>query len=240
MIEYLFTEKSKVMIAGKREDIENKKVKVMVDGIELEQVKSFTYLGSRIDDNGKSEMEVRMRIGRATSALAKLDVIWRARNIRMRNKLLLARPVVAATLLYACESWTISKKDEQKLRAFEMRTYRRLLGISWREKKTNEWVLAELKRINGKELESFLEMMRKRKFKFFGHMMRADGLTKAVIEGCMEGRRGRGRPQGNWMNNLKDWSGKSGAELGVMTRDRKRWRVEVRKWVHLRPNRLRI
>ena len=233
------TEKSKVMIAGKREYTENQVVKVMVDGVELEQVRSFTYLGSRIEDNGKSKMEMRVRIGRATCALAKLDVIWRAKNIRMENKLLLLRSVVAATLLYACESWTMNKKDEQRLRAFEMKTYRRLLGITWREKKTNEWVLAEMNRLSGRNLESFVEMVRKRKFKFFGHMMRADGLERAVIEGGMEGRRERGRPQGSWLNNLKDWSGKRGAELGVMARNRERWRIEVGQWVHPRPNRLR-
>ena len=220
-------------------DIENKVMKVLVDGVELEQVRSFTYLGSRIEDNGKSEMETRIRIGRALSALAKLDVIWRARNIRMKNKLLLIRSVVVATLLYACESWTLSKKDEQRLEAFEMKIYRRLLGITWKEKKTNEWVLAEVNRINGRKLESFVEMVKKRKFKFFGHTMRADGLTRAVIEGGMEGRRERGRPQRSWMNNLKEWSGKSGAELGMMTRDRRRWRVEVGQWVHPRLNQLR-
>ena len=71
------TEKSKVMVAGKQEKTENQVVNV-VNGVQLELVKNFTYLGARTEDNGKSEMEVRMRIGRATSALARMDNIWRA------------------------------------------------------------------------------------------------------------------------------------------------------------------
>ena len=107
------TEKSKVMVAGKQENTENQVVTVLVNGVQLEQVKNFTYLGARIKDNGKSEMEVRMRIGRATSALARMDNIWRAGHIRiMDNKLLLMRAIVLATLLYACESWTVRKKTK--------------------------------------------------------------------------------------------------------------------------------
>eukprot|EP00794_Sanderia_malayensis_P013582 gene13580-biopygen10844 len=129
------TEKSKVMVTGKNEMTENQVVNVTVDGVQLGQVKSFTYLGARIDENGKSEMEVRVLIGRATSALAKMDNIWRAREIKLKTKLVLMRAVVVATLLYACESWTVSKGDEKRLRVFEMKTYRRLLGISWKDKK---------------------------------------------------------------------------------------------------------
>eukprot|EP00794_Sanderia_malayensis_P002663 gene2663-biopygen2205 len=233
------TEKSKVMVTGKNEMTENQVVNVTVDGVQLGQVKSFTYLGARIDENGKSEMEVRVLIGRATSALAKMDSIWRAREIKLKTKLVLMRAVVVATLLYACESWTVSKGDEKRLRAFEMKTYRRLLGIPWKDKKTNEWVMARVTEVYGQELEGFAEMVKKRKLKFYGHEVRRGGLLRAVIEGRTEGRRGRGRPQGNWQENLKDWSGKSLGELKELAKDRERWKDVVFKWVHPRPIRPR-
>ena len=91
------------MIAGTNEDTDNQVVNVLVDGKRLEQVRSFTYLGSRRDDSGKSEKKIRIKIGKPTSALAKLDNIWRAKDIHMKNKLMI-RSVVIATLLYACES----------------------------------------------------------------------------------------------------------------------------------------
>ena len=224
------TEKSKVMVAGKQENTENQVVTVLVNGVQLEQVKNFTYLGARIEDNGKSDMEVRMRIGRATSALARMDNIWRVGHIRiMDNKLLLMRAIVLATLLYACESWTVRKKDEQRLRAFEMKTYRRLLGISWKEKKTNEWVLQEVRRICGQELEGFVEIVKKRKLKLYGNEMRRGGLLKTVIEESMEGRRGRGRgrPRRSWFTDVKEWTGERGAKITQMAKDREQWRRRV-------------
>ena len=71
--------------------------------------------------------------------------------------------------MYACETWTLRKKDERKIQAFEMKTYRRLLGISWKEKKTNEWVLQEVKGICGHDLERIVEIIKKKKRKFYGH-----------------------------------------------------------------------
>eukprot|EP00794_Sanderia_malayensis_P013583 gene13581-biopygen10845 len=82
-------------------------------------------------------------------------------------------------------------------------------------------------------------MVKKRKLKFYGHEVRRGGLLRAVIEGRTEGRRGRGRPQGNWQENLKDWSGKSLGELKELAKDRERWKDVVFKWVHPRPIRPR-
>ena len=149
------------------------------------------------------------------------------------------RSIVTATLLYACESWTITKRDEKRLRAFEMKTYRRLLGISWKEKRSNEFVKNRMREICGYDPEDVISIIKKRKFKYFGHHVRRGGTTKAVMEGGMEGRRGRGRPCWNWMGNLKEWSGKEAVELNRMAKDRDGWRKSVYDWVHPRPLRLR-
>ena len=92
-------EKSKVMVVGKKENIDSQVVNVTVGGKRLEQVKNFIYLGSTLVENGKLEKEILIRIGRATSALAKLDNIWRSKNVEIKNKLLLLRSIVMATLV---------------------------------------------------------------------------------------------------------------------------------------------
>lgn len=231
------TEKSKVMVVGKRENIDNHQhIKVSVDSKELEQVQSFTYLGSTIDESGDSEKEIRIRIGRATSALVKLEKTWKAKNITLKNKILLMKSLVESTLLYACESWTIIKKMEKKIGAFEMKCYRRLLGISWKEKKTNDFVRRELNRICGFNPEPLVEIAKRRKLKYFGHVVRGGGMAKEVMEGKIEGSRGRGRPKRNWISDVVEWSGCSAEELSRKTRDRAEWRSEVRNWVHPRPD----
>ena len=62
-------------------------------------------------------------------------------------------------------------------------------------------------------------MMKKRKFKYFGHHVCGEGTVRVVIEGGMRGRCGRGRPRGNWIGNLEEWSGKGGVEFGRMAKD---------------------
>ena len=116
-------------------------------------------------------------------------------------------------LVNACESWTVSKQDEKRLRAFEMKAHRRILGVSWKEKKTNEWIKARKCEICGYELEGIVKVMKKRKFKYSGHVVRGGGTARAVMEGGMEGKRERGRPRRNWMASLREWSGERSVEL---------------------------
>ena len=144
-----------------------------------------------------------------------------------------------ANLLYACESWTISKGDEKRLQAFEVKMYRRLLGISWKEKKRNEWVKKKIVEVCGFGPEGVLEIVKTRKLKYFGHLVQRGGTARAVIECGMEGRRVMGRPQGNWMGNLRGWSRETGSGLARMAEDRESWRLAVYSWVHPRPSRLR-
>ena len=123
-------EKSKVMVVGCKEQIKEAQIRITVEGKDLEQVSSFTYLGANIGNDGRSEKEIRIRITKATSALARLEKTWKARNIHIRNELRLMKDIVVATLLYTCESWTLTKGDDKRLAAVEMKAYRRLLGVS--------------------------------------------------------------------------------------------------------------
>ena len=92
------------------------------------------------------EEEIRTRIGIATSAMTRLDNLWSLKGVSLKNRLRISKAVAWATLLYGCESWTISKKSMDKLKAFEMKCYRRLLKITWKEKKTNDYVRKKWRR----------------------------------------------------------------------------------------------
>ena len=101
---------------------------------------------------------------------------------------------------YDSESWAMTKNDRKRVDAFEMWCYnRRLLGVSWIHKRTNDWVLSRV----GCEL-----MLRKpiynRKLHYFGHVSRKDGsIEKFIMQGTVEGSRGRGRPSTSWTDDIK-------------------------------------
>ena len=204
-------------------------------------MKSFTYLGPTIVQNGTSEKEIRIRIGRETGALVKLDNIWKTKDVTMKNKLMLLRSIVLANLLYACGSWTISRADEQRIRAMQMKSYRRLLGVTWKDRKTNEWKMDKIKEICGYEPEDVMDVVKRRKLKYFGHLVLGGGTGRAVMEGGMEGSRGRGGPRRNWMGNITELLlllTLRGNTLRSMTVDREGWRKAITNWVHPRPPRL--
>ena len=76
----------------------------------------------------------------ATSAMTKIDTVWSLRGISLKNRIKITKAIEWATLLYGCESWTLSQKYVDKLKAFEMRCYMRMLKITWEERRTNEYV----------------------------------------------------------------------------------------------------
>ena len=89
-----------------------------------------------------------------------------------------------------------------------------------REKKTNVRVVTEVTRICGRELEGFVELVKRRQFKFYGYVVRGGGIARTVMEGGMERRRGGARPPENWISNLKGWIGKTGIEVKEMAKNR--------------------
>ena len=86
------------MVVGNKDYINRQPVKVVVNGVQLTQVRNFTYLGSTVTDVGTSEKEIRIRMGRAISAHTKMDIIWKAKNVEIKNIFLLMKSVVMTTL----------------------------------------------------------------------------------------------------------------------------------------------
>ena len=121
-------EKTKLM-TNNTSDI-NKEIKV--NGQRLEIVTSFKYLGSVITDEG-SKPKILSRIAQTTAALTRLKLVWNDRSISLSSKIRLMRSLDTSIFLYACESWTLTAELQRRIRAMEMRCYRKILGISYKD-----------------------------------------------------------------------------------------------------------
>ena len=113
--------------------------------------------------------------------------------------------VPLSIFLYACESWTLTADLERRIQATEMRCYRRLLGISYKDHITNEKVRERISQAIG-PWEDLLTIVRKRKLKWYGHITRSTGLAKTVLQGTVQGGRRRGRQKNRWEDNIREWT----------------------------------
>ena len=108
--------------------------------------------------------------------------------------------MVFPVVMYGCESWTVKKAERQRIDAFELWCWRRLLRVPWTARRSNQSILKEIN--PGISLEG---MMLKLKLHYFGHLMwRVDSLQKTVMLGGIGGRRRRGRPRLRWLDGIKD------------------------------------
>ena len=116
------------------------------------------------------------------------------------------RSLVISIFLYACESWTLTAELEKRTQAFEMRCYRRLLNISYKNHVTNEEVRRKIQAAIG-EYDELLTLVKKRKLRWFGHVSRSSGLAKTILQGTVKGKRKRGRQKKRWEDNSgQEWT----------------------------------
>ena len=164
---------------------------IRVKGEKLETVQSFKYVGAIVSDEG-SMPEIRSRIAQTVAALAKLKIIWDDNNIDLSSKIRLLRSLVMSIFLYSCETWTLTAEIERKIHTVEMKSFRRLLGISYKDHITNKEVRSRIRKAIG-PYEELLSTVKRRKRKWYGHVTRASGLAKTVLQGTVQGERRRGR-----------------------------------------------
>ena len=119
--------------------------------------------------------------------MTNLDSIFRSRDIRLPTKVYLVKAIVFPVVMYGCESWTTKKAECQRIDAFELWCWRRLLRVPWTARRSNQSILKEI------SPEYSLEgLMLKLKLQFFGHLMqRTDSLEKTLMLGRIEGGRRR-------------------------------------------------
>ena len=117
-----------------------------------------------------------------------LDSILKSRDITLPTKIRLVKTMVFPVVMYGCESWTVKKAERQRIDAFELWCWRRLLRVPWTARRSNQSILKEIS--PGYSLE---ELLLKLKLQYFGQMGRTDSLEKTLMLGKIEGRRRRGQ-----------------------------------------------
>ena len=140
------------------------------------------------------------------------------------------RSLVISVLLYACENRTWTADILKKLQAIEMRYFRKLLGISYRDHITNDAVGDRIKQAFG-PYGDILTTVKKRKLKCVGHVSRSAGLAKTILQGTVQGGRRKGWQNKRWENNMSEWTGLRFCNALREAEDKIKWRERIAMYV---------
>jgi len=159
---------------------------ITVDSDILECVSEFTYLGSLITTNNDCSAEIARRINLSSQRMGMLKTSWSSSELSTKTKIDVLVSCVFSRLLCAAETWTIKAIDARKLLAFEMRCYRRILKVCWKDKVRNKVI-----RERAKRQWTVMDLIKQQKLKLFGHICRMGDrrLIKTVMLGMVNGNR---------------------------------------------------
>ena len=168
-----------------------------IDGETVETVLDFIFGGSKMTADGDCSHEIQRCLLLGRKVMTNLDSTLKSRDITLPTKVCLVKAMVFPVVMYGCESWTVKKAEHQRIDAFELCCWRRLLRIPWTARRSNQSILKEIS--PGYSLEG---MMLKLKLQYFGHLMRrVDSLEKTLMLEKIEGRRRRGQQRSQLLMN---------------------------------------
>ena len=169
------------------------------------------------------EIKRRLLLGR--KVMTNLDSIFKSRDITLPTKVRLVKAMVFPVVMYGCESWTMKKAECQRIDAFELWCWRRLLRVPWTARRSNQSILKEIS--PGISLEG---IMLKLKLQYFCHLMgRVDSLEKTLMAGGIGGRRRRGRQRMRWIDGITDSMDVGLSELQEMVMGREAWCTAIHR-----------